>query len=255
MARIGYNLEGIGKIRFTFSGGSGNIAPLGKEDAAKMDAVFDGQKIASSLRASTDTVTLDLGFGLTAIENLALDFGFEYKLASSKMDKMGIADVNVIDEETGKPKVGRVTGDGEDAELKYQDPMAINVRVNFNSGDFALAGGVAVGLGGSITLDEGDANKYSMPLTLGVTLNPQYNLGIVTAGLVADIGFTGADKWEIVDGLTAWDVDSVTTWKFIPYLTKDVGGAGVHLGFEISGSTVKDSPIAWAIPMGFTYYF
>jgi hypothetical protein len=217
MGRIAYTINGIGTARVTIAGGTGNMtAPTVSPTSVEL--------------GSTDTTTIDVGFALTAVENLTVDLGFEYKLASEK-----------IDDVTG-------TGHGTEAGYTYQPPMAVGLRANFSSGAFKVAGGLAVGFAGKLSPDGGDA--YDVPLTFGVTVNPAFDAGFATIGLVGDVGFTAESK---VGGVKL--ADSVVAWKVIPYLTKNAGGASLNIGFEVGSSTATDAPINWALPIGFEYYF
>ncbi|MDR0556529.1 MAG: hypothetical protein LBG43_01460 [Treponema sp.] len=217
MGRIAYTISGIGTARVTIAGGTGNMA---KPDF-------------TNFTASTDATTIDVGFTLTAVENLAVDLGFEYKLAVDKIDSL-----------TGN-------GYGSDAGGAYQDPLAVNVRANFRSGAFSVAGGVAVGFGGKITVKGSDA--YDMPLTFGVTINPAFDAGFAAIGIVGDVSYTAESKYQ--DKTVN---KSALTWKAIPYLTKNVGGASLSIGFEVGAapnSNADKDIISWAVPVGFEYYF
>ncbi|MDR1219836.1 MAG: hypothetical protein LBK73_09540 [Treponema sp.] len=216
MGRIAYTINGVGTARVTIAGGTGNMSGLD----------------IPTMTASTDTTTIDIGFALTAVENLTVDLGFEYKLAVEKIDGLS------------------GNGYGADAGATYQDPMSVGLRVNFSSGAFSVAGGVAGGFGGKVTPDIGDA--YDKPFTLGVTVNPAFDAGFATIGIVGDINYVAESKYS---GITI--TESALDWKVIPYLTKNAGGASLSLGFELGVTAVKDKddPITWAIPIGFEYYF
>jgi hypothetical protein len=224
MGRIAYTIDGIGTARITIAGGTGNMAAapdFTNSDPAKR-----------TFTTSIDATTIDVGFALTAVENLTIDLGFEYRLAVDK-----------IDFRSGN-------GSGADAAFTYQDPIAVGLRANFSSGAFSVAGGVALGVAGKISPDSGDA--YDMPFTFGVTVNPAFDAGFATIGIVGDVSYVAESKYN---GATI--TESELVWKVIPYLTKNAGGASLSLGLELGATPVKgaDDIVNWAIPIGFEYSF
>ncbi|MDR0410353.1 MAG: hypothetical protein LBH75_00045 [Treponema sp.] len=232
-ARIAYTIADIGTIRATFWGGTGMVVDTPSQTSVSL--------------GDADASVLDVGFALTAIENLGIDIGFELPFAATYW----------LDD----PAYPGAT------DLNYQVPMSVNLRVNFNAGAFHLAGGVAASFAGKSSLKVGGAEmSFEQGLDLGVTLNPAFDIGdLLTVGLVGEFKLDGEDTKKA--GAVETKNASATHFVVLPYIQKNVNGATLYAGIRIAdknsyktgtdGTTneLDKSGIAWSIPVGFTYYF
>jgi hypothetical protein len=232
-ARVAYTIANIGTVRATFWGGTGKVTDI-----------ISSTPTSLSL-GDADASVLDIGFALTAIENLVIDIGFELPLAATYW-------------------LDSANDSRED--LSYQVPMAVNLRANFNAGAFHIAGGVAASFAGKASYKDGSTEKsFEQGLDIGVTLNPAYDIGdLLTVGIVGDFKLDGEDISKT--GTNEAKNASATHFVVLPYIQKNVNGATIYAGVRISddnttktdGTTFNKADkdgIAWSIPVGFTYYF
>jgi hypothetical protein len=134
--------------------------------------------------------------------------------------------------------------------------MQVNLRASYATGAFNVAGGVTLQFAGKYTVKDVTGTKlsYEPGLGVGVTLNPSYDAGIVTVGLVAELNTVGDSK---VGGNTQ-SKSGVLTFNIIPYVEKKVGGGSAILGFQIeTDHNFQDNSdsINFSIPVGLAFSF
>jgi hypothetical protein len=239
-ARVAYTIANVGTVRATFWGGTGKVVKT--PDYVTAANVLS---VSSLSFGDADASVLDIGFALTAIENLGIDIGFELPLAATYW----------LD-----------SANDSKEDLSYQIPMAVNLRANFNAGAFHLAGGVAASFAGKASYKVGNTeSSFEQGLDIGVTLNPAYDIGdLLTVGIVGEFKLDGEDTLK--SGATEAKNASANHFVVLPYIQKNVNGATIYAGVRISddnttktdGTTYNKADkdgIAWSIPVGFTYYF
>ncbi|MDR1363563.1 MAG: hypothetical protein LBJ35_05885 [Spirochaetaceae bacterium] len=242
MARAAYTIPGVGTARLTFAGGTGNVS-----DGSLFE--YTSAVHAPGL-GSVDASVFDIGFTYTALENLKLDIGFEFPLQGNDWLKAPPPPYSPSD-------------------IKAHVPVAVNLRANASSGAFDFAGGVSAKFGGKYTVSDIEGNdnefKFEQGFILGFTLNPAYDLGPLTIGVVGELELNTKDKVSFGD--IDYTYDSRVNWSVIPYVQKNVfSGGTVYAGFQIASNLTKsdsspadkfewDQGFDWSIPVGLIYYF
>ncbi|MDR2659402.1 MAG: hypothetical protein LBC27_05360 [Spirochaetaceae bacterium] len=242
MARFAYTMPGTGTARLTVAGGTGNVT-----DALKVSDPASG--VPNLSLGTVDATVLDLGFTFNALENCTLDFGIEIPIAGKNW----------------------LTESENDPDIKAQVPIALNLRANASVDKFNFAGGLSAKFGGnaevSFSNNDGgtDKIKFEQGFIFGLTLNPAYDAGVATVGVVAELEYNAEDKFS--GDMPSYTYDSRVNWSIIPYIQKNViTGGTVYAGFQIGSNLVKsdsspsdrfewDSGFDWSIPIGFLYYF
>jgi hypothetical protein len=155
----------------------------------------------------------------------------------------------------------RVGEDNKD-EITVQRPYGIDLRAYFQKDSFEITGGFAVNLGGYTAYKpEGQVlGRVDMPFTFGVTINPQYDLGSLKVGLVAEYKYH--DKQEGI-------ADAFHRFNIAPYIQKPLGHGSLWAGVTIEGVALNDSDeldpqknggiipwkqgIRWGVPVGLRF--
>jgi hypothetical protein len=239
--RVAYTIADIGTIRATFWGGTGTVADSGIPSEVPKDPF-------SLSLGGADASVVDIGFALTAIENLGIDIGFELPLAATYwLNPSSFATYT---------------------DLNYQVPMSVNLRANFNAGAFHVAGGVFASFAGKASVKQnGTEATIEQGLDIGVTINPAFDIGdLLTVGIVGEFKLDGEDTFKA--GTDELKGASVNHFVVLPYIQKNVNGATLYAGIKIAdnntykasddGKTIYETDktaITWSIPVGFTYYF
>jgi hypothetical protein len=248
MARAAYTIPGVGTARLTFAGGTGNVSDKYLTDYLGQYPPDDaGKPPHTPSLGSVDASVFDIGFTYTALDNLKLDIGFEFPLQGTDW----------------------LTTPLVPSDIKAQVPVAVNLRANASSGAFDFAGGVSAKFGGKYTVsdieDTDNEFKFEQGFILGFTLNPAYNAGVLTVGVVGELELNTEDKVSF--GGTDYKYDSRVNWSIIPYVQKNVfSGGTVYAGFQIASNLTKsdsspddkfewDQGFDWSIPIGLVYSF
>jgi len=215
-AQVKYSVDGIGTFGLTYDGALGDTATLD----------------TTTYEFSTNKPKLYLYVGISAIENVGIDFGLGYQLAF----KEEIAGVN----------------------LTYNTPLAAGLGVNFSAGQFGIKARVQGQFAGSLKSDVSGADPYKVPLVVDFDLLPSFavsdNLSIA---LDAGIKFIAENKEP--DGTKI--ADSNFSWHVNPYLTFDAWPGTFYAGLNFSSDGVertdskggKYKAIYWAVPIGIAY--
>jgi hypothetical protein len=235
--RVGYNIEGIGQAVLTYDGGTNKM--MGDPtNAMDPDDPF--------AFGAFDATYLTAHFNLTAVENLDATIAFTYALPISKFAGYDPNTPGHFNEGTWVPAGTDAWVEGDDLPEDFQIPMAVDLRFGFTADAFNIVGGVGFQFGGSY----GD---FDLPMRIGVTLNPSYDLGMLVVGLVGEVEYIG----EIEDY-----ADSHLGFNVFPYVRKNVGGGSIYAGFAIQGYPVQEegkksfeTKTRWAIPVAFEYWF
>jgi hypothetical protein len=217
-------------VALTFDGGLGRVSgtpPTGDALVAALETPnpFDEYGV------SADVSYLALGFSLTAVENLGAYIGFELPLAAK-------------------------TVWGSEGDVSWQEPLQVNLRASYAAGAFNVAGGVALQFAGKYSsTPKGQAEiSYEPGFGVGVTLNPSFDAGIATIGLIGELKTVGDVK---VNGDTV-DKSGELTFNIVPYVQKNVGSGSAYLGVQIeTHHNFEDNkdPIHFSIPVGFAFSF
>jgi hypothetical protein len=240
MARIAYTIPGTGTARLTFAGGTGNAVNLDNS----ISSAKDGTGVTAPSLDTVDASVFDIGFTLTSLENFTLDIGFEFPLQGNGWLKEPYPSIDI----------------------NTQAPIAVNLRARASCGNFNFAGGVSGKFDGNYTVKTGTGDyKFKQGFILGITLNPAYDAGILTAGVVGEIELNTEDK--VSHGNIGYTYDTRVNWSVIPYIQKNVfSGGTVYAGFQICSNLTKSdsSPndkfewyqgFDWSIPIGLIYSF
>jgi hypothetical protein len=151
--------------------------------------------------------------------------------------------------------------DGKDNydEITVQRPYGIDLRAYFKAGDFRIVGGVAANFGGYTAYrPEGQLlGRVDMPFTTGVTINPQYDLGFMIVGLVAEYKYHAAQN-KVADAYHMFNV--------APYIRKRIGSGDLWAAVTVEGLALDDSDelnpsgiipwkqgIRWGVPVGLRF--
>jgi hypothetical protein len=150
-------------------------------------------------------------------------------------------------------------GEENDDEVTVQRPIGIDLRAYFKTGDFEITGGFGVNFGGYTAYKpEGQLwGKADMPFTFGVTVSPQYDLGSMNVGLVAEYKFH--DKQKGV-------ADAYHMFNVAPYIRIGLGSGAFWAAVTVEGLALNDSDelnpseiipwkqgIQWSVPVGLRF--
>ena len=200
-----YSIPDIGVVRITFKGAGG----LADNDDYPLPASV-GDIYAS--------------FFVTAVDNLALDFGVSYGLPWD-VEAAGVTT-------TTSPGLG------------------IGVGARFTSGDFGIKARVGAALGQSTKV--GSADPVNGNTNIGIGILPSFVLPAFTFYLNAGFGFSIPDADAASDFV-------VVDWFVNPYIRKSVSNFSFYAGFKLGTAGAPDEDtdavIKWSIPIGFNSYF
>jgi len=211
--QVTYAIDNIGKFGVTFIG-----------DTMNADKI-------------NDMPTTLAYFGLTAIENLGLDFGIGYKFPDSK--------------------------DG----AIHSNPLAVGVGVSFNADAFGIKARLLGEFLGSTSSPDATA---SSGFTVFFDVLPSYAVSdTMTVYFSAGLGYQGGaqkvnkkhnDTWDI-DTYEVVTLDSALAWHVQPYvcITPSYWSNSFFAGIRIESSAKKDNSgntfINWSVPIGITVSF
>jgi hypothetical protein len=227
---VGYTLEGIGTIGAGYKG-----------SAAK----YDNAQNYKDYELADAKSQINVGFDLTAIENLKLQIGVSYFLPQKIATPTKIGSYE-IPPGTVKVKL-------------WQEPISINLAADYTvAGTFGVRALVDVDVAGKVEF-EGNVDPYEPGLLFKLALDPWANVGVGTAGLALDLTVTGPGKLAGQDD-HGDKLDLVIT----PYFQKAYGGGTFAVGFRLGfsnyfddqpGSDDESGTVSWAIPVGLSYSF
>jgi hypothetical protein len=136
----------------------------------------------------------------------------------------------------------------EDTGGKYVVPLLISAAIDVTAiENLGLRVRFAGDLGGKVKLTGGD--DIDVPAKIGFSVALQYNAGAFAPGVLFGLTNIGEQPAAFGGG------DAVTTWNAVPFVKIPFSGGSADIGFKLSGSSVKDYKIGWAIPLGFTFGF
>jgi hypothetical protein len=207
VGQVVYNISDIGKVALTYRGG------LNTKGSNQWDV---------------DASKLFAYFGLTAIENLAIDLGVGYYLP-----------VNIRD------------ADGAKTDNIYSAPVALGLSVKFTTGALGIKARVQGQFGENSKTAAGDVTKGNTVVV--ADLMPYFAINDkVTAHLSTGIDMTKPDAGESTIG-----------WHIEPYVTVKANAwapnfyAGIRFdseGVNHADPTAK-APIYWTVPIGINLEF
>jgi hypothetical protein len=153
----------------------------------------------------------------------------------------------------------RAGSDNHD-EVTVQRPYGVDLRFNVSLGDFEFVGGFAANFGGYTAFQpEGQLrSRANMPFTAGLTIDPQYKLGSMNVGVVAEYKYHAAQKSV---------ADPYHMFNIAPYLQLRIAATGaLWAAVTVEGLALNDSDelnpseiipwrqgIRWGIPVGLRF--
>jgi len=182
-------------------------------------------------------------FGLTAVENLGIDFGIGYKFAdTSEITTGGVKVTNTIN-----------------------NPLYIGLTANYNAGGFGIKFRTVMGFAGSKKVEGGGVTvEHDDPFTLGLDILPSFAVNDKVSVLFgAGLYVVGSEKIpDPEDPTKEIDSDPVTAWYINPYITVKSSWwapnfyAGIRIdnagGDKYNGDKTY---IQWSVPIGMAVSF
>jgi hypothetical protein len=254
-AQVAYTFPDIGIAALTWDGGTMQV-----DQYPLMERWMPGNGGGLFF---DDPAFITLGFTLDRFydedkdEGVVAYIGFDAPLPSTRWRSMY---VTTAPEFEGFPekKEWRDGSDNHD-EITVQRPYGVDLRAYFQKDDFEIAGGFAVNFGGYTSYKpEGQLRgKADMPFTFGVTVNPQYDLGSMRVGLVAEYKFHAEQKNV---------ADSYHMFNIAPYLQVKIPSGALWAAVTVEGVALDDSDelnpsaiipwrqgIRWGVPVGLRF--
>jgi hypothetical protein len=224
----GYTLEGIGTIGLGFKGSANNYSAV--KASYKDYGLADAQS------------QINVGFDLTAIENLKAQIGVWYPIAQK-----ALLAVPSSSPTTYLPTKLRQEPITVALAADYTVPDTFGVRFLFSTKFLGK------------TEQENEIDNTEDGLIIAFTLDPWVNIGVGNVGLGFGLKSTGASKADDGEGQKDDKLELTAT----PYFSKSYGGgtfyAGVRIGISnyTNDEQYKDDygVLSWAIPVGFQYSF
>jgi len=177
-------------------------------------------------------------FYLTAIENMTLNFGLRYTMATTELG---------------------FDFPGVDNTFTWNHPVLIGLGFNYDMDALGIGARIGVSLGGSYkwetkmsgtVIDDGDVKGDTI---FGIQILPSYDLGALKVFLNAGVtivapGDNGDPKPETKIG-----------FHINPYVEKAVGGGSFYAGVDIFSDGTDDKDVDgivnWRIPCGMKFSF
>jgi hypothetical protein len=143
-----------------------------------------------------------------------------------------------------------------------QRPYGIDLRAHYKNGNLEIVGGVAANFGGYTAYkpEVQLMSRVDIPFTCGITVNPQYDLGFMYAGLIAEYKFH--DKQKSV-------ADPYHMFNTGVYIRKNIGRGSFWAAVTVEGLALDDRDeldplkndriipwkqgIRWGVPVGLRY--
>jgi hypothetical protein len=257
-AQVAYTIPDVGIVALTWDGGTMQV-----DQYSLMERWQPGNGGGLFF---DDPAFLTLGFNFDRFydeekdEGVVVYLGVDVPLPSTRWRSMF---VKTAPESKDLPekKEWRAGEDNHD-EITVQRPYGIDLRADFTTGDFQIVGGFAVNFGGYTAYQpEGQLRgRANMPLTFGVTVNPQFDLGFMNVGFVAEYKFHAEQK-NVADPYHMFNI--------APYIQKSIGHGTLWAAVTIEGLALDDSDeldpqknggiipwkqgLRWAIPVGLRF--
>ncbi|GHU26083.1 hypothetical protein FACS1894164_16720 [Spirochaetia bacterium] len=180
----------------------------------------------------SSSTRLEAAFALTAVPGLTVEVGGKYVIVTPKDGAAGSAGGTAFDNITL--------------------PIEVAAGIDFKAAGFALRAHVNTFLGGKLNSND------DLALRLGAALNAEYDLGILKAGALFGLQYTGEQK------VGTATLDAKTLWSATPYVGKNFAGGSVYAGFQFAiveedklptPSTDKVNNFQFSVPIGLTYSF
>jgi hypothetical protein len=255
--QVAYEFPDIGTAALTWDGGTMQV-----DQYALMEKWLPGNGGGLFF---DDPAFITAGFTLTKFyddekaEGVLAYIGFDAPLPSTRWRSMYVLTQPAIpDLNLPERKEWRDGSDNLD-EITVQRPFGIDLRGYYEKGDLQIIGGVAANFGGYTAYKpEGQANGRSdMPFTFGLTVNPQYDLGSMNVGLIAEFKFH--DKQKSV-------ADAYHMFNIAPYIRIKIANGSLWAAVTVEGLALDDSDeydpktikpwkqgIRWGVPVGLRF--
>jgi len=225
LAQVTYDLTDIGRVSFAFRAHDGGFYYNKDGDIAGVPLSFSNH-------------ALYLGFNLTAIENMGLNFGVKFTLPY-----------------TFKYSDAFMYGYfGEDT--TYMAPVLIGLGFNYSMDALGIGARLAVALGENANNSDWD-DPWKGDTVFGLQILPSYDLGVCKI-------FLNAGVTIVAPGDNEGDERKAKVGFHInPYVEKTIGGGSFFVGFDLysngtfgeDGGDVKEAPVFWRIPCGMKFSF
>jgi hypothetical protein len=251
-----YKIPDIGRLTVGFQA----INAAERNGVIDRDVIYDldlvGGDDPSGAFSELDNHAFYLGFLLTAVENLQVNFGLRFMLPYTQEEKD-------VEYDNGGGTLDKI-------ELTRNYPVIIALGAAFDMDAFNIKARCQLQVGGSaeIKFSEGsntDKMEYVDATTFYVELLPSYDLGPcrINRALGLNIASFEKDKNPNYDK----DLESWVAFGVNPYVSKTIGGGNFFAGFKLwtDGHTVakKDTgwkvtdtkAINWSVPVGMVVSF
>jgi hypothetical protein len=254
-AQVAYTIPDIGIAALTWDGGTMQV-----DQYPLMESWMPGNGGGLFF---DDPAFLTLGFTLDRFydedkeEGVVVYLGVDVPLPSTRWRSMY---VTTRPESPDLPERNEWrAGEDNHDEIIVQRPIGIDLRAYYESGDFLITGGFAVNFGGYTAFKpEGQVSgRANMPFTFGLTVNPQYDLGFMKVGLVAEYKFHAEQK-NVADPYHMFNI--------APYIHKNMGHGTLWAAVTIEGIALDASDelnpqaikpwkqgIQWGVPVGLRF--
>jgi len=232
IAQIGYNINGVGKIGFTFQGNDG------EKFNKTTKKWIEGTEYVTGIDG--DGSKLFVTFSLTSVENLVVDFGLSYTLASAM------------------------------ANTTYNAPVAAGLAASYSADAFGIKARVQGEFGGKVTFDAAGAKDYNVPAVIMADILPSYaatdklsislDAGLKITSALDDDSTAYALSLAGTNALALSD-ETIVGWHVMPYvgIKAHSWAPSVYIGFRLESSGIKGADnkaiTTWSVPIGMAFSF
>jgi hypothetical protein len=252
-AQVSYTFPGIGIAAVTWDGGTMQVDQYPLMDTTWLPG-NGGGLFFDDPAFLTAGFTLNRFFDREKSEGGLFYIGFDAPLPSKTWRSMYVL---TRPASPGLPEIKEWRDGAENYdEITVQRPYGVDLRGYVKNGTFQMVCGVAANfLGYTAFKPEGEfLARADMPFTAGITLNPQFDLGFMNAGLVAE--FKYHDKQEKL-------ADSYYMFNVAPYIQVKISNGALWAAVTVEGIALDNSDelnpsgikpwkqgIIWAVPVG-----
>jgi hypothetical protein len=255
-AQAAYTIPEIGTVSVTWDGGTMQVDQYPLIDTTWLPGNGGGLFF-------DDPAFITAGFTFTMLyddkkgEGAVLYLGFDAPLPSTRWRSMYVL---TRPASPGLPEINEWRDGSENYdEITVQRPFGIDLRGYYEKGDFKIIGGVAANFGGYTAYKpEGELlGRVDMPFTAGITLNPQYDLGFLNVGLLAEFKYHAKQKNK---------ADPYSMFNAAAYIQKTVGNGALWAAVVVEGLALDNSDelhptavtpwkqgITWSVPVGLRF--
>jgi len=227
IAQVGYTINGVGKIGFTFQSNDGE-----KFEPAK---AWIGPTEKPTGFINGDGSKLFVSFSLTSVENLVVDFGLSYTMESAMPN------------------------------TTYNAPLAVGLAASYSADAFGIKARVQGDFGGKVSTT--GAKDYNIPTVIKADLLPSFAASdALSISLDAGLKITSAldDDSAVYAssiGAAAVSDEAIVGWHIMPYIgiKAHSWAPSVYIGLRFESDGIKGADdkavINWSVPIGMAFSF